>query len=143
MCHLYISVELMRRVIRSPPGDIIKTGLLKIGRIWLNHVTQVWPISYSAVCKSSSCYEQQVAIFFLSRVRLSCSFVCSVCLDLLQENLVYVLILQQVEKFTNMEYPDASLDDRLCAFLLEAIGLFVDEAELFFLFQTTTCHFPS
>ena len=27
--------------------------------------------------------------------------------------------------------------------LLEAIGLFVDEAELYFLFGATNCHFPS
>ena len=32
---------------------------------------------------------------------------------------------------------------RYPGFLLEGIGLFVDEAELFFLFQATNCHFPS
>ena len=30
-----------------------------------------------------------------------------------------------------------------CGFLLEAIGLFVDEAELYFLFEAKNCHFPS
>ena len=64
-----------------------KTGLLKIGRMWRDHVTQVWTITYSAVCRSSSCFGQQVAIFFLSTVRLSCFFSCLVCLGLLQENL--------------------------------------------------------
>ena len=44
-----------------------KSGWLKIGRIWRNHVTQVWTISYSAVCRSSSCFEQQVAIFSCRR----------------------------------------------------------------------------
>ena len=37
--------------------------MLKIGRIWRNHVTQVLTISYSAVCRTSSCFEQHVAIF--------------------------------------------------------------------------------
>ena len=35
----------------------------KQSRIWRNHVTQVWTISYTAVCRTSSCLKQQVAIF--------------------------------------------------------------------------------
>ena len=44
-----------------------------------------------------------------------------------------------------MENPDASLDNRSsCVFLLrDAVGLVVDEAEIYFLFRATNCHFPS
>ena len=64
---------------------------------------------------------------------------CSVCLGLLQENLCFKFT-RSGKILQDMKYPDASLDDRL---LLKANGLFLDEAELFFLFQATNCHFPS
>ena len=51
-------------------------------------------------------------LFFPVDGGLSCSFICSVCLGLLQESL-HVLSLQEVENSQDMEYPDASLDDRL------------------------------
>ena len=46
-----------------PSAYRVKTCLLKICRIWQNHMTQVWMVSYSTVCRTSSCCEQQVAIF--------------------------------------------------------------------------------
>ena len=69
-----------------------KTGLLKIGRIWRNHVAQVWTISYSAVCRSSSCFEQQVAIFPVDGALL---YARSVWVSFKR---TYVLSLQKVEK---------------------------------------------
>ena len=89
-------------------------------------------INYSAVCRSSSYFEQQVAIFFLSTVRLSFSFVCSVCLSLLQKNLRFKFARSGN---TLMQVWMTSYR----GFLLEAIGLFVDEAELFSCFT----HCPS
>ena len=109
-----------------------KTGLLKICRIWRNHVTQVWTITYSVVCRTSSSFEQQIAIFssygqcawvVLPSVSPSVKKlydVCSVHLGLLQ---VWITGYR--------------------GFLLEAIGLFVGKAELYFLFRATNCRFPS
>ena len=87
-------------------------------------------ISYSAVCRSSSCFEQQVAILFLSTVRLSCSFVCSVCLGLLQENLRFKFAKSgKIRRIWNT-LMKVWMTGYL-GFLLEATGLFIDEAKLF------------
>ena len=71
-------------------------------QIWRNHVTQVWTISYSAVCRSSSCFEQQVAIFSCWR----CTWVALVNPKALIQGMfgvsfkrTYVLSLQEVGKF--------------------------------------------
>ena len=124
------------RVTIYPPAS--PSGLLKIGRygeITLPRFGQT--ISYSAVCRSSSCFEQQVAIFFCWR----CAWVALVnpkalipdpgyvsCL--VQENLCFKFA-RSGEILQVTEYPDASLNDRLSWVLLEADGLFV-QTELFF-----------
>ena len=71
-----------------------KTGLLKIGRIWRNHVTQVWTISYSAVCRFSY-FEQQAVIFPVDGAPEL--FFRILSLGLFRRT--YVSSLQEVEKF--------------------------------------------
>ena len=56
--------------------------------------------------------KNKLPIFFLSTVRLSCSFVCSVCLGLLQENLCFKFTRSE-KNLQDMKHPDASLDNRL------------------------------
>ena len=86
-------------------------GLLTIGRIWRNHVTQVWKISYSAVCRSSSCFKQQIAIFPVDG-KPELFFGMLGLFGFLQENLCFKFG-RSGKSSQDMEYPDASLDDWL------------------------------
>ena len=68
------------------------------------------------------------------RLRLSYSFVCSVCLGLLQENLCFKFARSgKIRRIWNTLMQVWMTGYR--EFLLEAIGMFVGDAELFFLFQ--------
>ena len=74
-------------------------------------MTQAWTISYSAVCRSFSCFEQQVAIFSCRRCAwfvLSCAR--SVWISFKR---IYVLSLQKWKISKDMKYPDANLNNRL------------------------------
>ena len=90
-------------------------------------------ISCSAICRTSSCFEQQVAIFsscsrcacvVLSTVSPSGKIlhvVCLVHLSGLQANLCF-MYCSKLKNSQDTENPDASLDNRLSWFYVKLLG---------------------
>ena len=98
-------------------------------------MTQVWTISYSAVFRASSCFEQHVAIFS------SCRDVCS--------GLVFKFVgsekISRIWKSLMQVWINITGHH---GFLREVIELFVDgsnkaEPYVLLLFRAINCHFPS
>ena len=116
----------------SPSSDISKLVCLKIYRIWRNHVIQVWTKSYSAICRASSCFEQQVAIFFPVKSASELFFKCLTFSEKTSRRMLSLFespsgeptfqVGRKLKNSQDTENPDASLDNRLSWFYVKLLG---------------------